>query len=225
MSKSEETSDSFFQMLPVSVCYLRHDKKGLSLLSINQALLKLLGINESEAENLFSSAESLPVHPDEYRTVSVPLAVPDKTRKDAGGNEAVPFSSFSEPPAALSGHQILLAEDNPLNTEIACHILGKAGLCVDTAANGKEALDKLTSSEEGFYDAVIMDIRMPVMNGLQTAKSIRTLNRSDRNIPIIAMSANAFEEDMHAALNAGMNAYVIKPIDTSELYSTLLKFL
>lgn len=120
-----------------------------------------------------------------------------------------------------SGH-ILLVEDNELNQEIAVAILEEAGLTAEVAENGQIAVEMLKSSQPGYYQLVLMDIQMPVMNGYQAAKKIRKLeNRELASIPIIAMTANAFEEDKQEALRCGMNDHIAKPIDIETLLETL----
>ena len=97
---------------------------------------------------------------------------------------------------------------------------------MDTAENGKEAVDKVASSTPGHYKAVLMDIQMPIMDGYEATKAIRALGNKDlSSIPIVAMTANAFAEDIQTAKNAGMNSYIIKPIDVSQMMSTLAKIL
>ena len=113
-----------------------------------------------------------------------------------------------------------------LNMEIACMILSQAGFTVDTAENGKIAVEKISASEKGFYSAVLMDVQMPVMDGYTAAKMIRELDNKDlAGIPIIAMTANAFKEDEEAALRAGMQGHIAKPIDVDVLLKTLTKVL
>ncbi len=117
---------------------------------------------------------------------------------------------------------ILLAEDNELNQEIAAEILGDAGFTVEIAPNGQIAIDMLKQSEPGYYQAVLMDVQMPVMNGYEAAKKIRRLkDRRLSGIPILAMTANAFEEDRQEALRSGMNGHIAKPIDIDILFQTL----
>lgn len=122
--------------------------------------------------------------------------------------------------------RILLAEDNELNQEIAVEILGEKGFTVDVADNGQIAVDMLKNSKPGYYQLVLMDVQMPVMNGYDAAKTIRKLeNKELSSIPIIAMTANAFEEDKQEALNSGMNDHIAKPIDVKVLIQTLEKIL
>ena len=124
---------------------------------------------------------------------------------------------------SLAGRRILLAEDNGLNAEIAMTILQDADAEVELAADGKIAIDKLKDAPIGYYDAILMDIQMPNMNGYEATKAIRKLTDERAKIPIIAMTANAFEEDRQAALAAGMDDYVAKPVEISELFRTIMK--
>lgn len=126
----------------------------------------------------------------------------------------------------FTGRRLLLVEDNMVNMEIANVILSEAGFTVETAENGKIALDKVSSSEPGYYDAVLMDIQMPVMDGYEATREIRALdNKELANIPILAMTANAFKEDELAALEAGMQAHIAKPVDIKLLMKTLTSVL
>lgn len=135
--------------------------------------------------------------------------------KDSKGNQTVDFS----------GKHILLAEDIDLNWEIANEILSSVGLELDRAANGQECVDKFRASEVGFYDAILMDIRMPVMNGHEATKAIRAMGRADHSLPIIAMTADAFSDDAQMCLESGMDAHLAKPLDVKECMRTLQKFL
>ncbi len=118
--------------------------------------------------------------------------------------------------------RILLAEDNELNQEIATAILGEAGFTIDVAENGQLAVDMLQKSEPGFYQLVLMDVQMPVMNGYEAATRIRQMeDKALSSIPILAMTANAFEEDKKEALKCGMNGHIAKPIDVNTLLETL----
>ena len=118
--------------------------------------------------------------------------------------------------------RILLAEDVEMNQEIAVAILENAGFCVDVAEDGRAALDMISQSEAGYYQAVLMDVQMPVMDGYEATQHIRQLKNPElASIPIIAMTANAFTEDKEAALKCGMNGHIAKPIDVSVLFETL----
>ncbi len=139
--------------------------------------------------------------------------------------EEKPSEQKEKKQADLSGKRILLAEDVDMNWEIANEILTSFGLLVERAENGKICVEKFTQSETGYYDAVLMDIRMPVMNGYDAAVAIRASERSDRNLPIIAMTADAFSEDIQHCLACGMNAHVAKPLNVKELMGRLAEFL
>lgn len=128
----------------------------------------------------------------------------------------------SEDQASLKGTRILLVEDNEINTYVAITILEKAGCIVSTAENGKEALETFSDSEEYSFDAIIMDVRMPVMDGLEATKAIRALDRADaKSVPIIAMTADAFDEERTRTKEAGMDYHLSKPVDAEEIYRTL----
>ncbi len=122
----------------------------------------------------------------------------------------------------LEGGRILLAEDVELNQEIAVEILGDAGFVTEVADNGQIAVEMIEKSEPGYYQLILMDIQMPVMNGYEATKAIRKLeNKELASIPILAMSANAFEEDKQEALKSGMNGHIAKPIDIDSMFATL----
>ncbi|NCC44270.1 MAG: response regulator, partial [Clostridia bacterium] len=124
----------------------------------------------------------------------------------------------------FTGHKILLAEDNELNREIATEILSLVNMEVESAEDGQQAVEKFNDAPEGTYDVILMDVQMPVMDGYEATKAIRALARTDaKTIPIYAMTANAFTEDVSAALSCGMNGHIAKPIDTQVLYTTLAK--
>lgn len=123
------------------------------------------------------------------------------------------------------GKRVLLAEDIDINWEIANEILLSFGLEAVRAENGKECVEMFETAEIGFYDAILMDLRMPVMDGYEATKAIRALERQDKQLPIIAMTANAFSSDIQECLGCGMDAHIAKPIDTQELLRVLQKFL
>ena len=126
----------------------------------------------------------------------------------------------------LKGRRILLVEDVELNREIAQTILTEAGLQVVSVENGKQAVDYIEQSEPGFIDLVLMDIMMPVMDGYAATRAIRQLNDPAlATVPIVAMTANAFDEDMHHAISAGMNGYLAKPLDVNKLYDVMRRCL
>ena len=126
----------------------------------------------------------------------------------------------------FTGKRVLLVEDNELNREIAQAILEETGFTVETAPDGTDAVDMVRRAEEGWYDAVLMDVQMPVMDGYEATRTIRALPRKDvRDLPIIAMTANAMEEDKETALKNGMNAHIAKPLDIELFLSILRKYL
>ena len=128
--------------------------------------------------------------------------------------------------SGLAGRHVLLCEDHPLNAQIARRLLEKVGIVVDHAENGQIGFEKFSTAAPGSYDAILMDIRMPVMDGLTATRAIRACAHPDAmRIPIIAMTANAFDEDVNQCLNAGMNAHLGKPVDPQKLYATLIRHL
>ncbi|WP_316631882.1 amino acid permease [uncultured Ruminococcus sp.] len=145
--------------------------------------------------------------------LSFPLAKEDEvhTASDQSENEKIDFS----------GVRLLLADDNPINIEIASMILTQEGFTVDVAENGQIAADMVGQSDEGYYSAILMDIQMPVMNGYDATRRIRAMSGKNARIPIIAITANTFETDRQEAFEAGMNAHVAKPFNPDELLKTL----
>ncbi|MDD3797225.1 MAG: response regulator, partial [Lachnospiraceae bacterium] len=126
----------------------------------------------------------------------------------------------------LEGRQILLCEDHPLNAKIVIQLLGKKGCHVTWAENGQIGADHFVQSPSGFYDAILMDIRMPVMDGLACTRIIRGLDRPDaKMIPIIALTANAYDSDISQSLDAGINVHLAKPIEPQMLYQTLADYI
>lgn len=124
------------------------------------------------------------------------------------------------------GRRFLLAEDNELNLEIAVELLSATGAQIETALNGKEAVDRFGQSLPGYYDLILMDIQMPVMDGYQAAEAIRAMGREDSlTIPILAMTANAFAEDKARSLASGMNGHISKPIDLKEVFEKIARVL
>ena len=146
-------------------------------------------------------------------------------RQFAGAGQETEQAAQTEAHRDLTGRRILLAEDNELNWEIASELLGAEGLELDWAENGQICVEMLSAAPEGYYDAVLMDVRMPVMGGYEATQVIRALDRSDRDIPIIAMTADAFAEDVKRSLDCGMNAHVAKPIDVREVMRLLEKLI
>ena len=128
--------------------------------------------------------------------------------------------------ARLNGRSVLLCEDNALNTEVAVYLLEAVGMQVQHAENGQQAVELFARSAKGTFDAILMDIRMPIMDGLTATRRIRGLDHPDAaTIPIIAMTANAYKEDREQTSAAGMNAHLAKPIDVRALYQSLAEWI
>lgn len=138
-------------------------------------------------------------------------------------SENTPQENSEEPD--FKGKHVLLSEDIDLNWEIANEILSEFGLVLDRAVNGKECVEMFEKTKIGYYDAILMDIRMPVMNGYDATKVIRALDREDHDLPIIAMTADAFSDDAQRCLECGMNAHISKPIDIKECKRILSNYL
>ena len=128
-------------------------------------------------------------------------------------------------PEDIKEKRMLVAEDNELNAEITLTVLKEKGLLVERAANGKECVEMLKEKPADYYDMILMDIQMPEMDGYQATEMIRNLGDSRAAVPIVAMTANAFEEDRQKALDAGMNAHVSKPVDMNVLFRVMAKFI
>ncbi len=146
--------------------------------------------------------------------------------EEAGTEQAAaaPAAQTADDGNDFGGREVLLAEDNEINAEIMMELLDMVNIKADHAENGRIALEKFEASEPGRYMAVLMDLQMPEMDGIEAAKAIRASSHPDaKEIPIVAQSANAFNEDVANALGAGMNAHVSKPINSKELYATLKK--
>ncbi len=121
-----------------------------------------------------------------------------------------------------SGKKVLLVEDNELNREIAATLLEEIGISVDCVEDGTDAVERMNEVEDDRYDLIFMDIQMPKMDGYMATREIRTLkNNKKANIPIVAMTANAFEEDKEKSFKAGMNAHITKPIDIETIFAAL----
>ena len=142
-------------------------------------------------------------------------------RADEAGNGASTDENWSMP-ENIAGMRVLLVEDNEINCEIVEYILRDAGVAVVTANNGKAAVDAFAGAEPGAFDCVLMDLMMPVMSGYEAARVIRGLGRSDaETVPIIALSANAFDEDIAMAKDAGMNEHLAKPVDLRKMFQAM----
>lgn len=140
-----------------------------------------------------------------------------------GNDKPLPVHEDDMP--KFTNRRILVAEDNELNWEIACELLQDLGLELEWAENGQVCTDMFRKSEPGYYDAILMDIRMPIMNGYEATEAIRAMERSDASLPIIAMTADAFSEDIQRCLEHGMNAHIAKPIDVKDVGRVLKRYL
>lgn len=210
-----------------------------------------IGINEENLERIFRAFEQEEDSTaGQYGGTGLGLAISSNLVQMMGGNikleseleQGSKFSfritldntSLNEEAAEINlqggcdftGKRILLVEDNELNIEIAQTLLQMNQFQVETAENGKIAVEKYGSSPVGYYDAILMDIRMPVMDGLEATKAIRNLPKEDaRTIPIVAISANAFDDDMKKSIESGMNGHLVKPIDWKKMNELLEKLL
>ena len=140
-------------------------------------------------------------------------------------SEAEPEAALPDAAASIAGRRLLVAEDNELNREIAVYLLQEAGAVVDQAADGKEAVEMFAASAPGTYDAVLMDVMMPELDGHAAARAIRGMDRPDAQLPIIAMTANLFDEDVAACLAAGMDAHIPKPLEAGRMIKTIAEWL
>ena len=146
--------------------------------------------------------------------------------QDGAGQGSLEAQEEGKEPSVFPGKRALLVEDNELNVEIAMEILKMFELDAVCACNGKEAVESYQGREPGYFDIIFMDIQMPVMDGYTAAKAIRSSGREDSaSIPIVAMTANAFSEDVQKAIHTGMNDHVAKPIDIKHLAKVLAKWL
>ena len=140
--------------------------------------------------------------------------------------KAEAVTPIEEKKADLKGTRVLVAEDNELNWEIANELLSEElGLVMELAENGEKCVEKFKNSEVGYYQAILMDVRMPIMNGLDATRAIRQLDRPDSSLPIIAMTADAFSEDIKKCIDSGMNSHIAKPIDVKEVGKVLDKLI
>ncbi len=158
----------------------------------------------------------------EGTTATVRWDVPIATEQ----TEEINCVSDEEIARRLWGRRILLVEDNPINARIISALLKQRGVNLETAVNGQEAVDKFLNAKSGYYEAILMDIRMPIMDGWEATGLIRAVPREDaKTVPIIAVSANAFPADVKRSREVGMQAHLAKPVDPALLYATLLKYL
>ncbi|MGN1093930.1 MAG: response regulator, partial [Candidatus Neoclostridium sp.] len=150
-------------------------------------------------------------------TVTLPHRIALGGKDEQNANIATEYDAES-----FKGKRILLAEDNELNAEIALTILKEAGFEVECASDGVVCVDMLEKADAGYYDLILMDIQMPNMDGYKATRTIRLLaDKRKANIPVVAMTANAFDEDRKNAYKAGMNGHIAKPINVNELFATI----
>ena len=127
---------------------------------------------------------------------------------------------------SLVGRRVLVVEDNEINQEVVCALLEQAGVQCETAENGRIAIDKINAASSGWFEAIFMDIRMPVMDGLEATRQIRSLPREDaKTVPIIALTADAYLDEQERIMECGMTEYLAKPVQPDQLIETLEKVL
>ena len=204
---SEEYLPHIFDSFTREQSTLVNRTQGTGLgLAITAKVVELMGGTISVKSKLGEGSEF---------TVDLDLEAIEEVKPDQPAQEAAAGE-------ALAGMKILLVEDNDINAEIAKMVLSQKGAEVDRAENGQVGFDQIRAKGEGYYDAVLMDIQMPVMNGYEATEAIRSLPGDYcRNLPIIAMSANAYEEDVRTCLDIGMNAHIAKPFQPEQLYKLL----
>ena len=153
-------------------------------------------------------------------SVKIPFEINKNAKEDDNSLQTAQESDL------IKGVKVLLVEDNDLNMEIAEFILENEGAIVTKAWNGQQAVDIFRESKPGDIDVILMDLMMPELNGIQATKLIRSMNRADAStIPIIAMTANAFKEDMEMSREAGMNEHLAKPLDSQKIITTIAKYI
>ncbi len=186
----------------------RYGSTGLGLAITKSIVEQMNGSIAAESEKGRGSTFTITV-----TLTDAESAVPGETRSAvAGAGEK----------AELSGRRMLVAEDVPINAEILIMVLSMRGITAELAENGQLAVDLFSSHEPGYYDAILMDMRMPVMDGLEATRTIRAMDRPDaKTIPIIALTANAFDEDVQRSMQAGLNAHLNKPVVPDVLFETL----
>jgi CheY-like chemotaxis protein len=206
---SEEFLPNLFNEFSQDIDRGRTDYKGTGLgMAITKSYVEMLG-GSIEVESKLNVGTKF--------VVEIPIDIDYEERTES-------VHIYNE--GLLAGRRVLLVEDNKLNAEIAGEILQSVGAQITLAENGRIAVDVFQKSEVGYFDLILMDIMMPEMNGHEATIAIRKLEREDaKSVPIIAMTANAFEEDKQAALEAGMNAHVAKPIDIAVLMQVIVEAL
>ena len=199
--------------------YLKHNHKDIYIILLMDDKLNehLLDIEKEAKEAGVTAFCSKPLFMSELRGV---LAQPFSEYQDDKSDQENESASMPD----FSGKRVLLAEDNELNQILAENILTSVGLDVDIASDGTEAVEKVKSANPGYYDVILMDVQMPHMDGYEATRQIRALE-DKADIPIIAVTANAFDEDRQVALDAGMNGHLAKPYNIPEIIKTLKELL
>lgn len=214
---SEEFLDRLFLPFEQADSKIAQEYGGTGLgMAITHNLVKLLGGTIAVKSKLDEGT---------VYTVELPFGLPQEAAPPAFNCEISYQETYASHPVSLSGKRFLLAEDNELNREIAIELLKMAGVETDWTENGKEAAERFLASPAGYYDLILMDIQMPVMDGYAAAREIRGSSHScAKTTPIIAMTANAFKEDVDSAYAAGMNGHIAKPFEVEKLYQTISDF-
>ena len=184
------------------------------------------GVNAVMAKPLFSDTLSRRMHALLFARDGVQLAAEAADAAAVGDDAGASADAAAEPENVLAGRRVLMAEDVEQNAEILEDLLDLEDISAERAENGEIAVKMFVEHEAGYYDVILMDVRMPVMDGLSATRAIRALDRPDaKTIPIIAMTANVFDEDVERSLQAGMNAHLSKPVEPDRLFSTMAKFI
>lgn len=182
--------------------------------------VRTAALTDAQVARLLDSIRGLPL----YAFIMIGFSSGLRREEILAIEQETDASSWTD--ADFTGKRILLVEDHELNREIAEAILEEMGFRVETAPDGTDAVDMVIRLDERYYDAILMDIQMPVMDGYEATRAIRSLPRRDvRDLPIIAMTANAMEEDKETALKSGMNAHIAKPFDMKQFLKILGKYL
>ena len=165
---------------------------------------------------------SIAIESEQNKGTKITVSIPMRWCTDFNSNEQGQKNST---PVSLNGMKVLLVDDNEMNREIAVELLTEKGIIVETANDGDVAVEKIRNAGIEEYELILMDVQMPRMNGYEATREIRSLpDPKKSSIPIVAMTANAFEEDKRNALAAGMDGHLAKPIDDQKLVQTLMEF-
>lgn len=221
LKADEKEAVIYFAVRDTGIGIAREDQKRVfrsfeQAAEINPSKQQGTGLGLSISSRLIQMMESniqLESEPGEGSTFSFTITLElGENMEEETGEEEISFE----------GYRILVVEDNELNAEIALTLLEERGFMVDCVYNGAEAVERVRTTEPGTYDVILMDIMMPVMDGLEATRTIRGMEREDcRSIPIVAMSANAFDDDLRKSVECGMNGHLSKPVEVDKLYRTL----